>query len=110
MNWIKNLLKEEPVILAWLVNGGLTAICAYFFHFGASKEAAFATIVTAVVTIVTAMRTKPAHVAVISGALTTACTALAAFGLHMTTNATAALVAIASAIISLLVRANVSPR
>jgi hypothetical protein len=109
LNYIKDLLKSEPALVSWAVNGGIAALCAFILHFGATKEAAVATIVTGLSALVTAYATRPVNVSVVSGAITTLATAVAAFGLHIAPGTTAFLVTLVSALTGLLVRGHVSP-
>lgn len=108
--WFRQLLKEEPVVIGWLVNGGLAAVAAYLFRFNHGQEAALATVVAALVTIWTATHTKPANFTVLSGAVATILAAIGGFGLHFSTHATAAIIAVASLVFSLIVRSQVSPK
>lgn len=110
VNWFTSLFKQEPTLVAWTVNGGAVSLLAFVFHLGATREAAAATIITALAAIVTALQTRPVNVSLISGIVITITTAVGAFGLHLTPAAVAMLVTLVSTGVGLLVRGHVTPK
>lgn len=107
---LKQLLAMEPVLVAWLLNGGVAALLAFVLHLSKTETAAITTIVTALVTIYTAAKTKPARVSVIAGSLTTLLVACSAFGLHLSASMISTIVVVLAAVIPQLIRMHVSPR
>lgn len=108
--WVKELLAQEPVLISWLLNGGLAVLAAFTFHFSHTQEAAAATIIAALVSIFTALRTAPVNVSLVTGAFATGLTALAAFGFHLAPHTIAVVVGVLSFLLAHLHRAAVSPR
>ncbi|MCW2901487.1 MAG: hypothetical protein JWO67_3752 [Streptosporangiaceae bacterium] len=109
MTYLRSLLKYEPAIVAWALNGGIALVAAYLLHFTKTQEAAAATVVTALAGAYTAIKARPFAVAALTGALMTAVTAAAAFGFHPTAQVTAAVLAVVSAVLPLVLRANLTP-
>jgi hypothetical protein len=105
-----NLWRYEPVILAWVLNGGLAVLLGNLIHISSTQEAAVTTIATALVTIFTALKTHPPAVSMLVGAVTTMAVAAGAFGLHLSAAEIGAGAAILSGILGLVLRANVSPK
>jgi len=105
-----NILKYEPVILAWVLNGGLAVLLGNLIHISSTQEAAVTTIATAVVALYGAAVTKPPAVHALVGALATIAVAAGAFGLHMSAAEIGAGMAILSGILGLVFRQNVSPK
>ena len=108
--YLKNLLRYEPAVIAWAVNGGLALLLAFVFHFTSTQEAAAATIVTALATIYTLVKAGPSGVPGILGALATAVTAAAAFGFHPSAQVLAVCTSIASVLLPLIFRMNLTPK
>lgn len=104
-----NLLRYEPVILAWALNGGLAVLLGNLFHISSTQEAAVTTIVTGLVAVYTWFGTKPHAVSGLVGALSTIAVAAGAFGLHLSSAEIGAGAAILSGILALILRQNVSP-
>jgi hypothetical protein len=115
MTYLRSLLKYEPAVLAWALNGGFALVVVFLLHFTKTEEAAAATIVTALAAAYTAIKARPsiepvsAIVPVVTGALATAVTAAAAFGFHPSAEVTAAVVAVVSAVLRLVLRLNITP-
>jgi hypothetical protein len=107
---LRLILAYEPAAASWALNGGIALLCAYAFGLTKTEEAAVATIVTALAAIYTAVRAKPATVPAIIGALTTAVTAAAAFGFHPSANIIAIGTSVASIVLSLVFRVNLTPK
>jgi hypothetical protein len=103
------LLKYEPVILAWVLNGGLAVLLGNVFHISSTQEAAVTTILTALVGIFNWVMTKDHAVAGLVGFISTIAVAASAFGLHLTGAEIGAGVAILSGVLALVLRQNVSP-
>jgi hypothetical protein len=109
MSWFKDILKQEPALIAWMGSGGVASLLAFVFHLGSTQEAAAATIVTALAAVLTGLQTHPFNVSILTGAAATIMTASAAFGLHLSGATTAAIVTLTSTLVGLLVRGHVSP-
>jgi len=109
MTYLRSLLKYEPAVLAWALNGGIALVLAFVLHFTKTQEAAAATIVTAMAGAYTAIKARPFAVAALTGALMTAVTAAAAFGFHPTAQVIGAVSAVVSGILPLVLRSNLTP-
>jgi hypothetical protein len=107
---LRALLALEPAAISWALNGGVALLCAYGLGLDKTGEAAVATGVTALAAIYTAIRARPVAVSTILGGLTTLVTAAAAFGFHPTANVIAIGTSIASIILSLIFRVNLTPK
>jgi hypothetical protein len=105
---LKNLLAREPAVLSWAVNGGVALLAA---QAGASRtqEAWIVTVVSAVAAVSTAVRARPVNLPVILGGLTTLTTAAAAFGLHPSAHVIAVGTALASTVLPILLRGQLTP-
>ena len=108
--YLKNLLRYEPAVIAWAASGGLALLLAFVFHFTSTQEAAAATIVTALATLYTLVKAGPSGVPGILGALATAVTAAAAFGFHPSAQVLAVCTSIASVLLPLIFRMNLTPK
>lgn len=106
---LKELFAYEPAMVAWAVNGGVATVLTFLFTLGAPQTAAITTITTALAAIVTAVKARPVSISLVTGALVTAIQAAAAFGLHLPTPVMGAVTAVASAVLSLLFRQNLTP-
>lgn len=109
-NYLRNLLRYEPAVIAWAANGGLALVLAYAFHITRTQEAAVTTITTALASVFTAWKAGPSNAPVILGALTTAVTAAGAFGFHPSAQLLATLAAAGSAVLPWIMRANLTPK
>lgn len=109
MNVWSKLVAYEPAVLAWAVNGGAAIVLAFVFNLGAPQTAAITTVTTALAALVTALKARPAAVSVVVGALATIAQAAAAFGLHLPPTVIGAITAVASAVLGLLFRQNLTP-
>jgi hypothetical protein len=107
--YVASVITGEPAVIAWFLNGGAAMLAAYVFHLSGTGEAALATIVTAAVTIYTALSARPAAVPVAVGALATILTAAGAFGLHLSGQSTAMVTTVVSIVLALLFRVNLTP-
>lgn len=103
------ILKYEPVILAWALNGGLAVLLGNVFHISTTQEAAVTTIVTGLAGIYTWVMTKPRTVSALTSILATIAVAAGSFGLHLSAGETGFGVAALGLILGLIFRANVSP-
>ena len=108
-NFISGLLRYEPVLLSWVLNGGLAVLLGNVAHVSTAQEGAITTISTAVVAIFTWFKTKDKAVSTLVGFITTIATAAAAFGLHLSSAEIGAGAAILSGILALAFRANATP-
>lgn len=111
-NWgsvLADLHRFEPVIIGWFTSGAVAVLAGNLLHVSSTQEAAITTIATALVTIYSAWRTRPVPASLFTGALTTIVVAAGAFGLHLSAPEIGALVAVISAVMSLVLRQNVTP-
>ena len=109
MNIVKYLWHYEPMVLAWVLDGGLAVLLGNVVHITSTQEAAVTTIATAIVAIYTAAKTKPPAVAALVGGLSTIAIAAGAFGLHLSAAEIGAGSAVLMGILALVFRQNVSP-
>ena len=109
-NFISGLLKYEPVLLSWVLNGGLAVILGNVAHVSSTQEGAITTISTAVVAIFTWLKTKDKAVSTLVGLITTIATAASAFGLHLSSAELGTGAAILSGVLALAFRANATPK
>jgi hypothetical protein len=109
LNYLTDLERYEPVIVAWALNGGLAVLLGNLVHISSTQEAAVTTIFTAAVAIYSAIRTRPFEVSLFTGAVTTIGVAAAAFGLHLPAHDVGIGAAVLSALVALLLRTNVTP-
>ena len=109
LNYLTNLERYEPVLLAWALNGGLAVLLGNLIHISSTQEAAVTTILTAAVAIYSAVRTRPFEVSIFTGAVTTIGVAAAAFGLHLPSAEIGVGAAVLSGVVALILRQNVSP-
>lgn len=107
---VRALLAYEPAVLAWALNGGIAMLVTYAFGFSRTWEAATATIVTGLAAVYTALRARPPVVPAAIGALTTIVTAAAVFGFHPSSHAIAIGTSVASVVLSLVFRSNLTPK
>lgn len=107
---LRALLAYEPAVAGWITSGGLAVVLAFVFHASKTEEAAITSIATALAAAYAAFRTRPLPVGVLVGALATAVTAWSAFGFHVSATQLGAGEAIASGILALLFRSNVTPK
>lgn len=105
----KDLLAYEPAVVAWAVNGGIATVLAFLLGLNAPEMAAVTTITTALAAIATAIKARPVSVSIVTGALATIAEATAAFGFHMPATVVAAITAVASAVLGLMFRQNLTP-
>jgi hypothetical protein len=110
VNYVRNLLRYEPAVFAWAASGGLALLLAFVFHFTRTQEAAAATIVTALASAYTAWKAGPSQVPFILGLLATAITAAGAFGFHPSAHVLAMATSIASVLLPLVFRPNLTPK
>jgi hypothetical protein len=106
---LKDLLAYEPAVLAWAVNGGVAATLAFVFNLGPDQTAAVTTVTTALAALVTAIKARPVSVSLVTGGLVTIAEAASAFGLHLPAAVLAAVTAVASALLGLMFRQNLTP-
>ena len=106
---MSGILKYEPVILSWVLSGGLAVLLGNVIHITSTQEAAVTTIVTAAVGIYTWWKTSPHAVSGLVAFISTIAVAATSFGLHLTSAQIGAGVAILSGVLALLFRQNVSP-
>ena len=106
---MSGLFKYEPVILAWVLNGGLAVLLGNVIHISSTQEAAVTTIATALVGIFAWWKTSPHAVSGLVAFISTIAVAATAFGLHLSSAEIGAGVAILTGVLALLFRQNVSP-
>lgn len=106
---LKDLLAYEPAVVAWAVNGGIATVLAFLFTLDGPETAAVTTITTALAALVTAVMARPVSVSLVTGALATIAEAAAAFGLNLPPTVIGAITAVASAVLGLMFRQNLTP-
>jgi len=106
---LRELLAYEPAVVAWAVNGGVATVLAFLLNLDGTQTATVTTITTALAAIVTAVQARPVAVSVVTGALATVAQAVAAFGLNLPPTVIGAITAVASAVLGLLFRQNLTP-
>lgn len=104
-----NILKYEPVVLAWVLSGGLAVLLGNLIHISSTQEAAVTTICTALAGIYGWWKTTPHAVGGLVAFISTIAVAASAFGLHLSSAEIGAGAAILSGILALLLRQHVSP-
>lgn len=109
-NITPDFVRYEPVIVAWALNGGLAILLGNLVGISPAQEAAVTTIITAAAAIFTMIKTDNFTVSGFTTTLTTVIVAAGAFGLHLSAGETGFGVGIISAVLSLVLRANVSPK
>ena len=101
--------RSESAVLAFALSAGVTACAAFGFKAPAHDVAAVEMIGAALVSIVTALATRPVSVPVVTGAVMEIATAAAAFGLKLSAAELGALAPVVSIVVSLLLRQAVTP-
>lgn len=109
VSYLKSLLQFEPVVLGWVLNGGLAVLLGNVVHITSTQEAAVTTIATGAVGVYAWVSTKDHAVSGLVGTLSTIAIAASAFGLHLSSPQIGAGAAILSGILALLLRQNVTP-
>lgn len=107
-----SLIRREPVMtLSTTLSILVVMVLTYFpgLHLTSVELAASATITVAVTALVAALLVHPAHLAVISGAVSTILVAATAFGLHLTGEQVAAVASAVVAVLGYLLREKVTP-
>lgn len=107
---MNSILKYEPVLLAWVLSGGLAVLLGNVVGISSTQEAAVTTIATALVGVFTWFRTTPHAVSGLVAFISTIAVAAGAFGLHLSSAEIGAGAAILSGILALVFRQNVSPK
>lgn len=106
---LRTILRAEPALVAWALNGGIAVVIGFLTPLTVAQSAAITTITTALAALYAAVRARPVAVSAIMGAMVTIATAAAAFGLHVAPNVMAMAVAVGSAVLGLVFRANLTP-
>lgn len=112
MNALQRLarwLSQESAVFAYALSAGLTAWAAFGFKAPAHDVAAVEMIGAALVSIVTALATRPVSVPVVTGAVVEIATAAGAFGLKLSAAQLGALTPVVSIVVALLLRQAVTP-
>jgi hypothetical protein len=104
------LFGREPAVILYVINA-LVAFLATIPAVGLTAESSgwVMTIASGVVALLVAVLTRPWVVSALTGALSTVLAGLASFGLPLTEQQTGTFVLLMSAVLGLLLRANVSP-
>jgi hypothetical protein len=104
------LFGQEPTVLLYVANA-LVAFLVTIPQFGLTEVSAgyVMTIVSGLVALAVAVLTRPWVVSALTGALSTILAGLASFGLPLTEQQSATFVILVSAVLGLVLRANVSP-
>lgn len=99
----------EPAVWLYALNAGVALLVSYGLPLSHGQVAAVTTIATAVLTVVTALMTRPIDVSALTAAVGTGLVAAAAFGLHLSADQVGTTVAALSIVLALVLRQNVSP-
>lgn len=99
----------EPAVILYSLNAGVALLVSFGLPLSGDQVAAVTVIATAILTIWTAIVTRPVAVSAITGALATALAAVGAFGLELSDEQQGSLVTAVSVVLALLLRSNVSP-
>lgn len=104
------LFGREPAVILYVINA-VVAFLVTIPAVGLTAESSgwVMTIANGVVALLVAVLTRPFVVSALTGAISTVLTGLAAFGLPFTEQQTGAFVMVVSAVLGLVLRANVSP-
>ncbi|GAA3172379.1 hypothetical protein [Nonomuraea roseoviolacea] len=104
------IFGQEPAVILYVINAAV-AFLVTIPAVGLTEESAgwVMTIASGVVALVVAVLTRPWVVSALTGALSTILAGLASFGLPLTEQQSGAFVLLVSAVLGLLLRANVSP-
>lgn len=104
MSTFERLLKSEPALFTTFLNAAAALLAAFAFSSSQAEQAAIVVIGGALVTVFTGFLTRPVHVAVLAGAVTTGITAAAAFGLKLNAEDLALVATVLSTLSTLAVR------
>lgn len=106
---LATLARTEPVTLAYALAAAITAWVAFGFRAPPHDVADVSLASTAIVTIITALSTRPASVPIITGAVVEILTAAGGFGLHLSSAQIGAATPLVSIIVALLLRQAITP-
>lgn len=101
--------RWEPAVYAYVANGAVAAVVAFWVPLSTVQTRAVTVIATAVLAGVAAVLTRPADVSALVGAGAVIAAAGAAFGLHLSQAQIGAGYAFASVVLALVLRQAVSP-
>lgn len=107
--FISNLAKYEPVLLGWVLSGGLAVLLGNVFHISSTQEAAVTTIATALAGIYAWVETQDKGLSTLVAFISTVAVAAGSFGLHLSSAEIGAGAAILSGIIALVFRVQATP-
>ena len=103
------ILGYEPATILYAVNAGVALLVSFGLGLTHDQVGAITVIATAILTIATAVVTRPIVVSTITAAVGSLLTAAAAFGLHLTADQVGSVVTALSIVLALLLRQNVTP-
>jgi len=101
--------RWEPAAYLYVFNAALAAAIAWGLPLNHTQTAAATVIVTAILTMVTAVLTRPVEVSALMGAAVTLVTALGAFGFHLSQAQIGTGTALLSIVLGFILRIHVSP-
>lgn len=99
----------EPTAIMYAINAGVALLVSFGLGLTHDQVGAITVVATAVLTITTAVMTRPIVVSTVTAAVGSLLTAAAAFGLHLTADQVGSVVTALSIVLALLLRQNVSP-
>ena len=102
-------LQLNPSVVLYVVNAIVAMVIAWGFKLTQDQTAAIDTIVTGLLSILTAALTRPVVVSTMAAAAITVLTAFAAFGLKLDPNVISTTVAVASIVLGYLLHQAVVP-
>ena len=105
---LSNLLKYEPVLLSFVLSGGLAVLLGNVVGITSTQEAAVTTIATALAGIYAWWKTTPHAVSGLVAFISTIAVAAGAFGLHLSSAEIGAGAAILSGVLALVFRQKVA--
>jgi len=103
------LLAREPAALAFGLSAALIPVLTLLLHWDSAQTAAASAILTALSTVIAAVKARPASVATLIGGATAIAEALAAFHVKIPAADLAMFTSAASAILAAILRANLTP-
>jgi hypothetical protein len=109
-SFISNLFKYEPVLVGWVLNGGLAVLLGNVAHISSTQEAAVTTAATAVAGIYAWFQTADKGLSSLVALISTIAVAAGSFGLHLSSAEIGAGAAILSGVLALVFRVQATPK
>jgi hypothetical protein len=103
------MLEREPAAAYFSIAGALVPVLAIWLHWDTKQTAAAAAILTALASILAAIKARPVSVPILLGGATTIVTALAAWHVNLPPADMATVTSAVSVILGVLLRVNLTP-